>query len=128
MSLFFKTFFASEKKLLASLARIKFILQKVPSARPVKLLQCKTVTFHEIFFHKVGEILTFTEKKHKSLHCGSYKPDKLRGTQHKGRNSAVQSSQLSWTGQYKKCVQYNLKSTVVYSHETLAILMRAQYF
>ena len=26
----------------------------------------------------------------------------LRGTRRKGRNSAVKSSQLSWTGQYKK--------------------------
>ena len=31
----------------------------------------------------------------------------LRGTRYKGRNSAVQSRQLSWTVQYKKCVQYN---------------------
>ena len=29
----------------------------------------------------------------------------------KGRNSAVQSIHLRWTGQYKKCVQYNFKCT-----------------
>ena len=27
----------------------------------------------------------------------------------KGRNSTVKSKQHSWAGQYKKCVQYNLK-------------------
>ena len=36
------------------------------------------------------------------------------GKRHKGRNSAVQSSLLSWAGQYKKCVQYNFKFTPVY--------------
>ena len=40
--------------------------------------------------------------------------DKLRRTRSKGRNSAVQSSQLSWMGQYKKCVQYDFKFTTVY--------------
>ena len=42
-----------------------------------------------------------------ALHFGSYNPGKLRGTLHKGRNSAVKSSPLTWAGQYKKCVQYN---------------------
>ena len=42
-------------------------------------------------------------------HFGSYKPGKLRGAQHKGRHSVVKSSQLSWAGQYKKCVQYDFK-------------------
>ena len=40
---------------------------------------------------------------------------KPRGTQRKGRYSAVKSSQLSWAGQYKKCVQYDLKFTSEYS-------------
>ena len=48
-------------------------------------------------------------------HFGSYEPGKLRGTPHKGRNSAVKSSQLSWAGQHKKCVQYDFKFTSVYS-------------
>ena len=34
-------------------------------------------------------------------HFGSYKPGKLRGTLHKRRNSAVKSSLLSCTRQYK---------------------------
>ena len=38
-------------------------------------------------------------------YCAHY--GKLRGTQRKGRYSAVKSSQLSWAGQYKKCVQYD---------------------
>ena len=39
---------------------------------------------------------------------------KHRGTRHKDHNSAVKSSQLNWTGQYKKCEQYNFKLTPVY--------------
>ena len=38
---------------------------------------------------------------------------KLKGTWFKGRNSTVKSSKLSWTGQYKKCVQYDFKFTSV---------------
>ena len=34
---------------------------------------------------------------------------------HKGQNSAVKSSQLSWAGQYKKWVQYDFKFTLEYS-------------
>ena len=45
---------------------------------------------------------------------GLYKQSKLRGTQRKGRYSAVMSSQLSWTGQYKNCVQYDFKFTSEY--------------
>ena len=48
------------------------------------------------------------------VNFGWYKPGKLWGTLHKGRNSAVQSSQLSLAGQYKKCVQYDFKFTPVY--------------
>ena len=44
-----------------------------------------------------------------SRHFGSYKESKLRGTQRKGRYSAVKSSQLSWARQYKKGVQYDFK-------------------
>ena len=47
-------------------------------------------------------------------HCGSYKPGKLRRLRHKSSNikqSAVQSSQFSWAGQYKKSVQYEFKFT-----------------
>ena len=36
-------------------------------------------------------------------HFGSYQQSKLRGTRRNGRYSAVKSSRLSWTGQYKKC-------------------------
>ena len=50
-----------------------------------------------------------------SRHFGSYKPGNPRGTRHKDRNCAVKSSHLSWTGQYKKCVQYNFKVTSDYS-------------
>ena len=32
---------------------------------------------------------------------------KLRGKRHKGQNRGIQSNQLSWTGQYKKGVQYS---------------------
>ena len=51
----------------------------------------------------------------KARHFGSYKESKLRETRLKGRNSAVKSSQLSWAGQYKMCVQYDFKFTSVYS-------------
>ena len=34
---------------------------------------------------------------------------------HKGRISAVQSRQSKWTGQYKKCVQYDFKFTSIYT-------------
>ena len=44
-----------------------------------------------------------------SRHFGLVKPGKLGGTRHKGRNSAGKSSHLSWTGQYNKSVQYNIK-------------------
>ena len=40
-------------------------------------------------------------------------PGKLRGARHNSRNSAVQSNQPSWTGQYKKGVQYDFKFTPV---------------
>ena len=46
---------------------------------------------------------------------GLYKQSKLRRTRRKGRNSAVKSSQLSWAGQNKKCVEYDFKFTSVYS-------------
>ena len=46
-----------------------------------------------------------------SLHFVSYKQRKLRGTRRKGRYSAVKSSQFIWSGQYKKCVQYDFKFT-----------------
>ena len=38
-----------------------------------------------------------------------------RVRQRKGRNSAVKSSQLSWAGQYNKCVQYDFQYTSEYS-------------
>ena len=47
-------------------------------------------------------------------HFGSYKLGKLRGTWYKDRNSAVQSSQRRWAGQYKKYVQYDFKFASVY--------------
>ena len=41
-----------------------------------------------------------------SRHFVSDKKGKLRGTRHKGRNSAVKSSQLSWkVCRVQKCVQ-----------------------
>ena len=46
---------------------------------------------------------------------GVYKQSKLRGTQRKSRYNVVKSSQLSWAGQYKKCVQYDFKFTSEYS-------------
>ena len=52
---------------------------------------------------------------HNPRHFGSYKQSKPKETQSKGRYSAVISSQLSWAGQYKKCVQYNFKFTPEYS-------------
>ena len=52
---------------------------------------------------------------HISSHFDSYKESRLRGTWRRGRNSGVKYSQLSWAGQYKKCVQYAFKCTSVYS-------------
>ena len=48
-------------------------------------------------------------------HFGSCKESKLRRTQRKGRYSAVKSSQLSWAGRYKRCVQYDFKFTSGYT-------------
>ena len=59
--------------------------------------------------------------KNMSRHFGSDMPGKLRGTRHKGRNSAVQSRHLSWAGQCKKCVQYDFKFTPVYSDQMYLI-------
>ena len=53
-----------------------------------------------------------------SPHFGSYKESKLRGKRRSagsGRYSAVKSSQLSWAGRYRKCVQYDFKFTTKYS-------------
>ena len=47
-------------------------------------------------------------------HFGLYQESKLSVTQRKGRYGAVKSSQLSWTGQYKKCVQYYFQFTLEY--------------
>ena len=52
---------------------------------------------------------------HASRHFGLYKESKLRETQCKGRYSSVKSIQLSWAGQYKKCVQSDFKFTSEYS-------------
>ena len=46
---------------------------------------------------------------------GLKKQSNLKGIGRKSRYSAVKSSQLSWSGQYKKCAQYNFKFTSVYS-------------
>ena len=46
-----------------------------------------------------------------SCHFGSYKRGELREKRPKSRNSALKTSQLSWAGQYKKCVQYDFKFT-----------------
>ena len=48
-------------------------------------------------------------------HFGLYKESKLRGLQRKGRYSGVKSSQHSWAGQSKKCVQYDFQFTSEYS-------------
>ena len=53
----------------------------------------------------------------------SYSMGKLRGLQHKGWISAVQSSQSRWTGLYKKCVQYNFKITSIYSETDQHIIL-----
>ena len=48
-------------------------------------------------------------------HFSSYQESKLSVTQRKGRYSAVESSQLSWAGQYNKCVPYDFQFTLEYS-------------
>ena len=48
-------------------------------------------------------------------HFGLYKESKLRGTQRKGGYNALKSSQHSWAGQCKKCVQYEFKFTSEHS-------------
>ena len=50
-----------------------------------------------------------------SRHFGPYEESKLNVRQRKGRYSAVKSSQLSWAGQYKKCVQYDFPFTSEYN-------------
>ena len=57
----------------------------------------------------------YMKNYNRSRHFGSYEQSKLSVTQRKGRYSAVKSSQLSWAGQYKKCVQYDFKFTSEYS-------------
>ena len=56
-------------------------------------------------------------------HFGLYKESKLIG-----RYSAVRSTQLSWAGQYNKCVQYVFKFTSEYSDTELATLCMYCYF
>ena len=61
-------------------------------------------------------IIQFTDHNnffpiYSARHFGSYKESKLSVTRRKGRNSTVKSCQLSWAGQYKKCIQYNFKFT-----------------
>ena len=65
-------------------------------------------------FEKKIVIRPLDHKIRDSSYFGSYMPGKLRGTRHNSRNSAVQSNQPSWTGQYKKGVQYDFKFTPVY--------------
>ena len=55
-----------------------------------------------------------------SRHFGSYQQSKISVAQRKGQYSAVQSSQLSWAGQYKKCVWYNFQFTLEYSDVLLS--------
>ena len=50
-----------------------------------------------------------------SRHFGSYQQSKLSVTQHQSRYSMVKSSQFSWAGQYKKCVQYDFQFTSEHS-------------
>ena len=57
-----------------------------------------------------------------SRHFVSYTQSKLRGKKRKGRYSEVKSSQLSWAGQYKKCVQYDFKFSSEYSDISLMVL------
>ena len=52
---------------------------------------------------------------------------KLRGTQYKGRNSAVKFSQLSWAIQYKKCEQYDFKFTSIYSELCIYFIFQNEY-
>ena len=63
-----------------------------------------------------------------SRHFGLVKKGKLRETRHKGINSAVQSSQLNWTGQYKKSVQDKFKFTLVYSDTEQVIVHKRFLF
>ena len=46
----------------------------------------------------------------------------LRRTRHKVRNRAVQSLQLSWTGQYKKCDSIDFKFTPVREYSTYRVV------
>ena len=57
----------------------------------------------------------FVTLQSQSCHFGLYQQCKLIVTQRKGRTSAIQSSQLSWAGQYKKCVQYDFQFSSKYS-------------
>ena len=60
-----------------------------------------------------------------SRHFGSYKESKLRGTQRKGRYSAVTSSQRSWAGQY--CV-YSTISSLLQNTVTCIILPNPVFY
>ena len=55
------------------------------------------------------------EVPNQARHFGSYQESKLSVARRKGRYSAVKSSQHSWAGQYKKCVQYDFLFTSEYS-------------
>ena len=67
--------------------------------------------FDHLFIQSVIPLCT-------ARYFGSHKQSKLRGTQCKGRNSVVKSSQVSWAGQYKKCVQHDFKFSSEYSEWT----------
>ena len=74
--------------------------------------------------------MKITIKRHSitACHFGSYNMGKLRGLRYKGRISLAHSSQSRWTGQYKKFVQYNFKSTSIYSDHLSFIMIKMQWF
>ena len=66
--------------------------------RPIIKIRTIWITFNTIILNYLN---TGIQKLSLGTPFWSYKSSKLRGTRPKGRNSAVKSSQLSWTGQYR---------------------------
>ena len=93
----------------------------------LKLYFCIFITQIKLFYESQSNhtpadsdlrdvFLVYIDFVYVSRHVGSYNMGKLRGLRHKGRISAAQSSYSKWTGQYKKCVQYDLKFTSIYTN------------
>ena len=56
-----------------------------------------------------------------------YTQSKLKGTQRKGRYYEVKSSELSWAGQYKKYLQYDLRFTLECSDIYYSVEFKQNY-